>query len=383
MTDIRVATFAGPGADPVMQTVPRPKIGPKAALIQIGACGVCGTDLHILKGHWPKPLPWPFTLGHELAGVVVEIGDELKTDFMGKPIGVGSKLMLPPLMPCGHCDWCLHYPETANKCLTPVYYGRYLGFDKAPHLWGGWAEMVYVDFEELPGTKIYKLPDEMSLRLGALSEPLTSGIRAFERAQRVGGFPWNATVVIQGTGPIGILAIAAAQEMGAGRVIAVGAPEAPRLQLARKFGAEATVNIEEHKTAEERIKAVRDIVGGYGADLVMDCSGHPTAGPEGIEFLRDGGTYVEMGQFTDAGSIETSWHRICTKDLNVLGSWAFTANDLVKGVDMLWAARDRYPWLEMQTLYEFSEPGISQAVADAMAMKTVKSTIIPNPELVE
>ena len=383
MNEIRVATFAGPGADPVIETVPRPKIGPKAALIQIGACGVCGTDLHILKGHWPKPLPWPFTLGHELAGVVVEIGDELTTDFMGKPIGVGSKLMLPPLMPCGHCDWCIHYPETANKCLTPVYYGRYLGFDKAPHLWGGWAEMVYVDFEELPGTKIYKLPDEMPLRLGALSEPMTSCIRAFDRASRIGGFPWNATVVIQGTGPIGILAIAAAQEMGAGRVIAVGAPEEPRLALARRFGAEATVNIEEHTTAEGRIAAVREIVGGYGADLVMDCSGHPSAGPEGIEFLRDGGTYVEMGQFTDAGSIETSWHRICTKDLNVLGSWAFTANDLPKGVDMLWQARDRYPFYEMQTLFEFSEEGIGSAVADAMAMRTVKSTIVPNPDLLD
>lgn len=90
-----------------------------------------------------------------------------------------------------------------------------------------------------------------------------------------------------------------------------------------------------------------------------------------------------MGQFTDAGSIETNWHRICTKDINVLGSWAFTANDLVKGVDMLWTARDRYPWLEMQTIYDFSEDGISAAVADAMAMKTVKSTIIPNPDLIE
>lgn len=383
MSDIRVATFDGPGAPPVIRTVPRPRVGPKAALIRIGACGVCGTDQHILKGHWPKPLPWPFTLGHELAGEIVEIGAELTTDFMGKPIGVGSKLMLPPLMPCGHCDWCIHYPETANKCLTPVYYGRYLGFDKPPHLWGGWAEMVYVDFEELPGTKIYKLPDEMPYRLGALSEPMTSCIRAFDRAQKVGGFPWNATVVIQGTGPIGILAIAAAQEMGAGRVIAVGAPESPRLELARKFGAEATVNIEEVTAPDDRIAAVRDIVGGYGADLVMDCSGHPTAGPEGIEFLRDGGTYVEMGQFTDAGSIKTSWHRICTKDLNVLGSWAFTANDLPKGVDMLWQARDRYPFYDMQTLYEFTEKGVADAVADAMAMKTVKSTIMPNPDMAE
>ncbi|NJO37959.1 MAG: alcohol dehydrogenase catalytic domain-containing protein, partial [Rhizobiales bacterium] len=219
---VRVATFDGPGAKPMIRTVPRPAVPPKAALIQIGACGVCGTDLHILKGHWPKPLPWPFTLGHELAGVIVEIGEELTEDFMGLPLAVGSKVMLPPLMPCGSCYYCLHYPETANKCLTPVYYGRYLGFDKPPHLWGGWAEMVYVDLGELPGTKIYKLPDDMSLLLGSLSEPLTSCIRAFNRAIKAGGFKWNDTVVIQGTGPIGILAIAAAQEMGAGRVIAVG-----------------------------------------------------------------------------------------------------------------------------------------------------------------
>ena len=103
---------------------------------------------------------------------------------------------------------------------------------------------------------------------------------------------------------------------------------------------------------------MRDIVGGFGADLVMDCSGHPSAGPEGIEMLRDGGTYVEMGQFTDAGSIDDLWHRICTKDLNVLGSWAFTGNDLPLGVDMLYRTRDKYPWLEMQTLYPFTEEGI-------------------------
>src|SRR5579872_3873280 len=76
MEQIRVSTFAGPGAQPVIHTVPRPKISSKAALIKIGACGVCGTDLHILKGHWPKQLPWPFTLGHELGGVLVEVGSE-------------------------------------------------------------------------------------------------------------------------------------------------------------------------------------------------------------------------------------------------------------------------------------------------------------------
>ena len=299
----------------------------------------------------------------------------------GIRLKVGSKIMLPPLMPCGHCDWCQRYPSQANKCLTPVYYGRYLGFDKPPHLWGGWAEAVYVDLDMLPGTKIYKLPDTMPLLLGSLSEPLTSCIRAFERAKGAGGFPWGASVVIQGTGPVGILAIVAAKEMGAGRVIAVGAPETPRLELARAFGAEATVDIQHYQQSNERIDAVRSIVGGYGADLVMDCSGHPSAGPEGIEFLRDGGTYVEMGQFTDAGSVMTSWHRICTKDINLLGSWAFTANDLPLGVAMLDRARDRYPFERMQTHFDFSEPGIGNAISVAMNMEAVKATIIPNREL--
>ncbi|HLW90791.1 MAG TPA: zinc-binding dehydrogenase, partial [Roseiarcus sp.] len=326
---------------------------------------------------------WPFTLGHEIAGVIAEKGERLAEDFMGKPLEIGSKVMIPPLMPCGRCYYCVHYPENANKCLTPVYYGRYLGFDKPPHLWGGWAEYVYVDLDMLPGTKIYKLPDDMSLRLGSLSEPLTSCIRAFNRAARAGFFKWGDTVVVQGSGPIGILAVAAAQEMGAGRVICVGAPEQPRLALARQFGAEATVDIDQRRTPQERIKAVRDIVGGFGADLVMDCSGHPSAGPEGVEMLRDGGAYVEMGQFTDAGSIDTSWHRICAKDVAILGSWAFTGNDLPLGVEMLYRARAKYPWLEMQSIYPFTEEGVGRAVADAMAMRTVKSTIVPFPELVD
>lgn len=378
MQTIRVATFDGPGAKPQIRSVPRPKVSHKAALIQIGACGVCGTDLHILRGHWPRPLPWPFTLGHELAGVIVEKGSDLEKDFMGRALTVGSKVMLPPLMPCGECDYCVHYPAQANRCLNPTYYGRYLPFEKPPHLWGGWAEMVYVDLDMLPATKIYRLPEGISLMLGSLAEPLTCCVRALNRAVSAGGFRVGDTVVVQGSGPIGVLALVAAREMGAGRVVVVGAPEEPRLAVCREFGAEATLSIETHTTPEARIDAVRQFVGGYGADLVLDCSGHPSAGPEGIEMLRDGGTYVEMGQFTDAGAIETNWHRFCVKDINLLGSWAFTANDIPLGIDMLGRTRDRYPWHLMQTRFPFSEAGIMEATQSAMAMRCVKATIVPN-----
>lgn len=381
MSTVRVATFAGPGSQPEIQTVSRPKVPDKAGLIQVGACGVCGTDLHILKGHWPKPLPWPFTLGHELAGVLVEKGPGLQLDYMGQPLTAGCKVMIPPLMSCGQCYYCLHYPEHANRCLNPTYYGRYLPFEKPPHLWGGWAEMVYVDLEMLPATKIYRLPDDMPLRLGALAEPLACCIRALNRAVSVNGFWVGDTVVIQGSGPIGVLMVAAAREMGAGRVIVVGAPEDPRLMLCREFGADATVSLETHSTPQARIEAVRELIGSFGADLVVDCSGHPTAGPEGIEMLRDGGTYVEMGQFTDAGSIETNWHRFCAKDMKLVGSWGITPNDVYPGIAMLDRARHRYPWSQMQTLFPFTEAGVAEAVQCAIEMKCVKATIMPNEGL--
>jgi threonine dehydrogenase-like Zn-dependent dehydrogenase len=171
--------------------------------------------------------------------------------------------------------------------------------------------------------------------------------------------------------------------MGAGRVIVIGGAEEPRLALCRRFGAEATVCIDELEAPVERVEAVRELVGGFGADLVVDCAGHPSAGPEGIEMLRDGGTYVEMGQFTDAGAVATNWHRICTKDIRIIGSWAFTADDIPKGIALLDRARARYPWYEMQTLFPFGEEGIADAIAAAEAMRAVKSTILPSPELVE
>jgi threonine dehydrogenase-like Zn-dependent dehydrogenase len=378
MEDVRVATFAGPGSKPTIRTVPKPVVPENAALIEIEACGVCGTDLHILQGHWPGELPWPFTLGHELAGIVVEIGKRLTHDFMGAPLKVGCRAMLPPLMPCGVCYYCVHYPAHANRCLQPTYYGRYLAFEKPPHLWGGWAEMVYVDLDLLPATKIYRLPDGMSAMLGSLSEPLTSCIRALGRAARSGGFTVGDTVVVQGSGPIGVLMLVAAREMGAGRVFVVGAPEQPRLEVCRSFGADGTVCIDDFGSSAGRIEAVRELVGGFGADIVVDCSGHPSAGPEGLEMLRDGGTYVEMGQFTDAGSIETNWHRICSKDVTIVGSWAFTANDIPLAIEMLERAAARYPWSQLQTSFPFSEEGIQDAIQAATAMRCVKATIRPN-----
>ena len=99
--------------------------------------------------------------------------------------------------------------------------------------------------------------------------------------------------------------------------------------------------------------------------------------------LRDGGTYVKMGQFTDAGAIATNWHRICAKDVTIVASWGITAGDLPLGVDMLHRARERYPWSRLQTVFPFTEEGVQEATRKAMAMECVKATILPNPSLAE
>ncbi len=246
--------------------------------------------------------------------------------------------------------------------------------------------MVYVDFEMFPATKIYKLPDNMTLLLGSLSEPIACCIRALNRAKAVGGFNYGDTVVIQGSGPIGLLMVVAAREMGAGTIIVIGAPEEPRLSLCRDFSADATVCLDDYSTAESRINKVRKLTAKFGAcfgaDLVIDCAGHPTAGPEGVEMLRDGGTYVEMGQFTDAGPIETSWHRICSKDLTIVASWGITADDLPLGVDLLHRSSNRYPWACVQTKFPLTENGVQEAIECAKTMKCVKATIIPKPSLI-
>ena len=376
---VRVITFDGPGSGPAMRTVPRPVVPDRGALIRIDACGVCGTDLHILQGHWPGELPWPLTLGHELAGVVDEIGPDLRRDYMGRPLREGDRVMIPPLMACGSCHYCVHHPTRANRCLNPTYYGRKIGFRRPPHLWGGWAEMVFIDLEAFPATKVFRLPDDMPSMVGTLVEPYASVTRAFNRASLLGheGFKAGDSVVIQGSGPIGVLALIAARQRAAGTVVVVGAPEEPRLALCRAYGADATVSIDEHRTTDERVAAVRDAVGGFGADLVVDCSGAPPAGPEGIEMLRDGGTYVEMGQFTDAGSIDTNWHRICVKEVQVLASWAFTPDEVAQAMGNLYAIQDDYDWSLMQRLFPLSEAGVVEAIRSATSMECVKATIVP------
>lgn len=131
------------------------------------------------------------------------------------------------------------------------------------------------------------------------------------------------TVVVQGRGPVGLLGLVVARESGAGKVIVMGGPK-ERLQMAQQWGADATMDISEIKSPKDRIQFVKELsLSKNGADVVLECSGVPSAFAEGAQFARDGGKYIIVGQFMDAGPAE-NFHPfwITFKELTVKGSYS-------------------------------------------------------------
>ena len=350
MPDFRVATFAGAGAPPSIHRMDRPRLGRRSALIAVGACGVSDADLRMLR---ESPI-WPVTPGEEAAGLLEEMGSELTADSLGAPLRPGAKVLIPSFVPCLRCPVCLHHPEHAARCLHPV------------HLRGGWADRVHVDFAAHPGARLYCVPDDMPLWLASLTAPFATAMRALTRAQRVGGFPVGGVVVVHGTGAIALLAVAAAQEMGAGRVIVSGGPEDPFLRLCRQFGAEATIGI---GSPEETVAIVRETVGGLGADLVLN---NGARAGDALAMLRDGGVCVDLGPAS--GGVPAS---VADRDLSLIGSSGHGPADLPAAIQMLYGARGRYPFLTMLTRYPLTVPG----VADALAGGVFKATIMANPDI--
>ena len=271
-------------------------------------------------------------------------------------------------------------PERANKCLNPTYYGRKIPFERPPHLWGGWADLLFVDLDAFPATKLFRLPDDMPLMVGTLVEPYSSVTRAFNRvdALGIGAGTAGASVVIQGAGPIGLLATVAARQRGADDRgdgwrpgdAAAGLGARVRRRCHRVADGDAGRGGPHRRGAPGRRKC-------SGADIVIGCSGNPAAGPEGVEMLRDGGTFVEMGQFTDAGSFDTSWHRFCTKEIQLLGSWAFTPDEVAQAMRDLHAIQSDHDWPRLHTNFALSEEGVSAALTAATRMAALKATVVP------
>jgi threonine dehydrogenase-like Zn-dependent dehydrogenase len=365
MERVEAIVMTGPGRPLERRVFPAPRPKPGGAVLQTVATEVCGTDVHLHQGRL-SGVPYPIIPGHVNCGRVLETNGPL-LDVEGQPIETGTLVTFFDVFgTCGNCWHCL-VAKAATRCPRRKVYGITTSAEEG--LLGGWAERI----EILPGVKVLPLPEGVEAEdfMGG-GCGLPTGFHAVERA----GIALGDTVVVQGSGPVGLNAAIFAQLAGALRVFVVGAPKA-RLEAARKLGAEDALDITEVSTRADRVAWVRERTGGRGADVVIEASGNPAAVPEGLEMLRDAGRYVVVGQYTDAGDVTLNPHRhINRRHATILGCWGYEFTHLHRALQLMARQNARFRWRDLVTR-EYRLEEAAQALEDMQRLAVVKAVIRP------
>jgi len=363
---VRAAVLKEFNAPLEMRLYPVPEmLSTGEALVRVEMAGICGTDAHLWLGQLAIPLP--VIMGHESAGVIERLGSQGMQDWRGEPLHEGDRVTWASSINCGECFYC-RLKRQPTRCLSRKAYGISYDASEAPHLRGGYAEKILLR----AGSSIFKLPDSLAFEavVGA-GCALTTAIHGIERAP----VEWGDTVVIQGAGPVGLAALAVARESGAERIVVVGGP-AHRLELARGFAAHATVSIEQYPDAATRREAVLAETGPHGADVVIECVGHPEAVNEGLAFCRDGAQFLVLGQYANAGEISFNPHTVTRKQLRMVGSWGFEPRHVDRALRMLgtngWGERFA---AEITHRYPLAEA--NQALATVREWRGGKTVLLP------
>jgi len=365
-----------------VQHFPKPKVNNVSALVKMKMCGICGTDKHLFHGLPPAPLfvKRPLILGHENLGIIEEIGEEAKRKMavQGGEIKVGDRVTWYAGIPCGECWYCRFLPSNhaATLCPNAKGYGQNMCAADPPHLFGGYAEYCYL----LPGVWVYKIPDSMPDKVAVLTDifAATIGVRKGMMPYPVlkEGFGPGDTVVILGSGPIGMAAGITASLAGAYRVILVGGIKG-RLKLAGELGVfDHIVDIEEMPNADERAFYVLSLTPGeVGPDMVVDCTGSPDAVPQGLSMLRRGGTFVELGNFLDTGTTTINpFMHLCFKDVILVGQWSCPPQSFDNALKLMELAMKRGIPLEKIVTHSYK---IEQAGEALLSNVYMKGIVIP------
>lgn len=329
----KAAVFFGPGKPFEIKDVPIPEVEPEGVLIRVTVANICGSDLHFWRGDAPLKYPedgWIY--GHEMTGRVARLGSRIKTDSLGRPLKEGDRVAYTYFYPCGRCYACLNKEPAAcpNKIERP------LGPSAFPHLHGAFADHYYLR----PGGAIFKVPD-------GLTDESVAGVNcALSQViygLHVAGLHFGDSVVIQGAGGLGVQAAAVAKDMGAAAVIVVD--QIPgRLELARAFGADRTLNLKDVPDRKERLKLVRQWTGGVGADVACDFVGFPAVIPEGLDMLRSGGTYLEVGTISRGAKVELEPSLLVWGSKKMVGVIQYDPWVIPRALDFLVRTKDRWPW---------------------------------------
>jgi 2-desacetyl-2-hydroxyethyl bacteriochlorophyllide A dehydrogenase len=289
---MRAVIIDAPGSIRV-DNVPDPTLRPDEVLVRVGACGICGTDLHIIDGESPLAR-YPIIPGHEFAGEVVALGGDVAQENAngGTGIRVGSRVAVEPNLSCGHCEFCRTGHE--NLCV------RY----KAVGVTTGGALAQYV---AVPSAKAYALPDNVSFREGALIEPISCAVHGMHMLNPRSG----DTFLIVGAGTMGLLLLQLAVRGGASRIVMVDV-NAQRLARAEMLGAS--------RTYTDIQRALKDEPSGF--NCVVDATGVPAVIENAFTAVKRGGKFMIFGVAPNEARISLSPFRIYNDEITILGSMA-------------------------------------------------------------
>ena len=354
-----VAVIPEPKSPVELREIPEPDLEPNSALLEVELSEVCGTDVHLQQGRL-NSVPYPLVPGHVSVGRLQKVRGQLN-DVNGKRFHEGDQVtFLDVHRTCNECWYCL-VAKATTRCPYRKVYGITYGLDDG--LCGGWA------------THIYLKPGTLCIPVGTTPTTFMSGgcalptsLHVMDRAEiRIGD-----TVLVLGSGPVGINAVIMALMSGALKVLCIGAPQ-NRLDAAQQAGASAVLDFERH-SEQQRLSWVLELTGNRGADVTIEATGVPDAVVQAMRFTRDAGRVVVVGQYTDHGLASFNPHLdLNKKHLDVRGSWGSDFSHFYRGVQIICDSTRSEPWMRMdQQKYELNQANEAlAAVADGTVLKAL------------
>lgn len=310
MEMMRAARFYKVGEPLKIDTIPIPKSGPGDVLVNVKACGICGSDIHIVyEGVTPTAYS-PIALGHEPSGVIAALGPE------AKGWKVGERVAVNPFVTCGKCDNCLS--GNSQICLSR----RVMGI----HIEGGLAEFLRV-----PRENLVHLPEPIPFDQGGIAVDAVA--TPFHAITKRGALRVGERVAVFGCGGLGIHGVQIAKVCGASLVIAVDTIDSA-LERAKKVGADEVIN----PKRENPIQKIREMTGGIGVDLALEFIGIKDAIEQAVTSIRIGGRVVVVGLGPETISLPPPTTFVRT-ELTLLGSYGSTTGEMQSLIDLVAAGK--------------------------------------------
>ena len=287
------------------EEVEKPSPSEDEVLINVKACGICGSDVHSYKGEHPFVSP-PIVLGHEFSGIISETGESVEG------FEKGDKVVVEPNITCGTCYNCNH--GRYNICENLQVIGN-VGYDGA-----------FADYITVPANKSLKIPERMSFEEGALVEPTAVGVHSV----RVSEQELGDKILILGAGTIGLATLLAAKDAGASEIVITDL-EGKRLERAKRLGADYAVNPSELELGLEEF--LKQKFGEAKADIIYDCVGFDSTLNEAISVARKGTQIMLVG--VPKGELEVNMAFIQDRELDIQGALMYVKKDFQTAIELV------------------------------------------------